>query len=189
MCVLHLRNESALVKSLRTRLILGGLITVLVVGTSACSGGLEEEGEVERPLYPGTRTEFQIALIECAQGKGIDIEAQLSDDGDGYEGLQHSEERPEEVAPLFDLCREEIGYPPPVPSSDEEIRVQFDWRVGEYECLIAAGFDVPEPPSFAAYLEESRGNGDVWNPWYVIEQPIPKAALKACPRDADTWWR
>ena len=172
----------------RARLASSAVPALILVGASACSSGPSNDGEEGRPLFAGTRTEHQVAVFECVRDKGVDVELKKSDDGDGYQMAQHSSESPGDVADLIRDCTAEVGFPPPLPSADEDFKEQFEGRVADYECLVAAGFDIPEPPSFAAYLEEARGGGDLWGPWELL-QPIPAAALETCPRDADSWWR
>lgn len=175
-------------RSWRARLISGYILALVMAGTSACSMGTSESGLDERPQFSGTRTEHQIAVVECVRDAGIEVELLKDEGGDGYGFSKTSDEPFEEVAALLDDCTSEIGFPPPEPVTDEDFQVQFEGRVADYGCLTAAGFDVPEPPSFAAYVEEARGYGELWHPWDLL-QPVPAEALEVCPRDADTWWR
>lgn len=175
-------------RSWRAPLISGYILAAVLAGTSACSTGTSESVVTEPSQFAGTRTEHQIAVFECVQDAGIDVELLKHEDGDGYGMSKKSDEPFEEVAALIDNCTIEIGSPPPEPVTDAELRVQFEGRVVDFECSVAAGFDISEPPSFAAYLEDARGGGDLWGPWELL-QPIPAAALETCPRDADSWWR
>lgn len=163
---------------------------VVLAGVPACSSSptvTEPEEEVQK-VFTGTRREHHVQLHECLVAAGYEMELVEAEDGSGYDLTSEVEYDFDEVFGQIDACNDEIGHPPPPPSTDEELRVEYEYRLEDYECLTAAGYPITDPPSFSAYLESHRTTGIVWNPYEQL-QPVPAAALEACPRDADTWWR
>lgn len=64
-------------------------------------------------------------------------------------------------------CEESIGIPEPRPLAADELRELYALNLETQACLEAEGFELPDPPTLGAFLEDQN----LWVPYInVIEQ-------------------
>ncbi len=134
------------------------------------------------PLYTGPPDEYFPRLAACLQAAGFVAEVV-----EGGQALQYSYGS-EAQRPAFEQakaeCDQEIGVPPP-PSmlSEAEIRERYAFLVEARACLIAAGHDLPEPPSEDAFVESWATHP--WSPFNDLPSMSTEAwasLIEECPQ-------
>jgi hypothetical protein len=138
--------------------------------------------------FYGTVQEFNNARMACMERGGVIVTPGNPDDYPGFSSEGVTLDRWYE---LDALCSAEIGefYVPP--ATEASMTAQYEWEMGQYRCLVKAGFQMEDLMSLDAFLDEWRRVG------YVIwHDPIQLAvdggassveALHACPRTTETW--
>lgn len=118
--------------------------------------GLRHEGDCA--LYAGPPDEYP-RLAACLQAEGF--VAEVVEGGQALEYSYGSEAQRSASAQAKADCDQEIGVPPPPETlSEREIGQRYAFLVEARACFIAAGHDLPEPPSDDATVESW-----VTNPW------------------------
>jgi hypothetical protein len=72
------------------------------------------------------------------------------------------------------------------PATEASVTAEYEWLLGQYRCLVAAGFTMEPAPSLETVLDEWRAKG------YGSFDPVGMAgnygaALAACPRSTEEW--
>lgn len=93
-------------------------------------------------------------------------------------------------------CSEATGAQYPVPPMTERaIRERYGYEVQTRECLVAAGYQISEPPSEDAWVAAFLSSADgLWLPYYEVytQQPVGQAEESSlrerCPDPADRFY-
>ncbi|MDR1431539.1 MAG: hypothetical protein LBI99_05410 [Propionibacteriaceae bacterium] len=93
------------------------------------------------------------------------------------------------VYEVLDACDAEVGefYSPP--ETEESMTELYGWRLGQYRCLEAAGFQLSSPPpSLQSFLDGWRMEGyGSFDPIGLLPDEDYNGALAACPRTTEKW--
>lgn len=159
-------------------------------GPSATSDGGQFSGwEDWAEFWDRANVEYTAAVVQCLRDKGWAVD---HEEGTIQYGIEYSD--PERQQPLFraadsDCGREAVarGYTDPGTRvwDGTTLRFLYDYNVDRYQCLLNAGYDIPTPPSFEAWLDTYQtGQGEIWIPYrYLPRDWLSKqAAESACPQ-------
>lgn len=130
-----------------------------------------------------TQAEAQSILIDCYREQGWEV-SENQPGAPGFEiripegqwdALQEAKMHCERVL-------EERGHAFRV-FTPQDIANFYGYMVDRYECLVAAGFDVPPPPSLEVYLETYHTGQDHWDPYGHVPHHLGREAGAACPQN------
>lgn len=144
--------------------------------------------EVPGKVFRGTLQEYNDARMACVAGYGLTVVPGDPNDlpsfGVSAEGV--GQDRVDEV---LALCDEEVGVLYTPPATEASMTDEYEWLVGQYECLVAAGFPAAEPPPLEVVLDRWRTGGhSTYDPMATLLDQYD-AALAACPRTTAEWPR
>lgn len=150
--------------SLPPRRALAAIAAAIAVAIAGCTSTPGEPSADGSPSPSKPQAEdWQAGMVQCLTDKGWDVTSR-DDGGFGYE-------LSEEQLDPFDQAREEchlsLGYDfePPEYSQDEAAEI-YDAFVTAAECVRDLGYEVPDPPSKQAFVEEMvSGDLPSWNPY------------------------
>lgn len=166
-------------------------LVAIALGMSACAGSpaATPDASVPEPnpsqgpkLYSGPPDQYFAQLADCIRDAGFS--AEVSADGSSMSfDYGTVEQRPAYEAAKA-ACDAEIGLPlPPEPLSEPQIRERYAFLVEARTCLIAQGYDLPEPPTEDVFVETY--GSDPWSPFSdvpVMDQEAWEALTAICPQ-------
>jgi len=121
-------------------------------------------------------------MISCLEEKGIAAEY---NEATGGLDLQFGGVSQEALNQAIVDCRVQDEMPVGPPDEDY-LRDYYTFLVQLHDCLVAAGFPVPELLTMDAYLE----GGGIWHPYDILwaasesgPTPLLQDAKRACPND------
>lgn len=113
-------------------------------------------------LSQGERAQAQ---VDCLAQNGI--AASVVRVGGGFWGVRYDvpPEQVEHADQLLDECSVKVEMSDTAPTSEDE----YEYMVWLVECLRFEGWEVPDPPTFDAWLEGPKNpDGGVWWPYDVV---------------------
>jgi hypothetical protein len=167
------------------------LVVVVMLALAGCASTpgpqRTEEALVIPPVtgetHEGTIDEWSTAMVACLQARGW--EASIPP-GTPPGGLSSGHVPPEQV----DVYREDLDYCLSVEvgewvevRGEADLRARYDALGAQYDCLIAANFDVTEPPTFETFRDGFNSTGTTlgYYPLNQIEGNRGLEAEAACP--------
>lgn len=177
-------------------------VLLAVVWLSGCAasphGGTAPSGSPSPPAsspqakrFEGTANDYAVALAACMTNKNWPATTGSPDDQEGGSSITY-EYIPDDQQSAFDAdqaaCVDELGIWDDGLNTEAGLRSKYDWYVGQGRCLAAAGYPIPDPPSFATAKDAYASTGvfDMDPMKYVPADSYGKA-LAACPRSTETW--
>lgn len=142
-------------------------------------------------LFKGTANDYAVALAACMTNKNWPAQAGSPDDAEGGSSITY-EYVPDDQESAFEAdqteCANELGTWDDGLSTEAGLKSKYDWYVGQGRCLAAAGYPIPDPPSFATAKDayETSGVFDM-DPMRFVPAESYGKALAACPRSTETW--
>lgn len=124
-------------------------------------------------------------VVECVKERtGFEVTAD-PDGSVGYTNEDVPESQYEIVDAAIPECFEELGFITDGVLSDEQKTRMYALQVEARNCLAEQGYDTPEPPSEAVYLD-TYGTPEYWAPWghmgnYQLSSEEMTTLLAACP--------
>jgi hypothetical protein len=132
----------------------------IVVGTltaallTACAG--EQPGE-PASTAPTSQEDFDARMNACMSDKGWEPVK----GADGSFSFETTDEQKDVFLADNTACLEFIGANLEAEKSDDEWRDVHTMLVGVHDCLVAQDLDLPDPPSFQAWMDMDRA----WGPY------------------------
>lgn len=175
-------------------------ITVLLLSGCAASPDGDAAPSVSPPppssappshLFEGTANDYAVALAACMTNKNWPAKAGSPDDVEGGSSITY-EQIPDDQESAFESdqtdCVNELGTWDDGLTTEAGLKSKYDWYVGQGRCLAAAGYPIPDPPSFATAKDayETTGVFDM-DPMRFVPADKYRPALTACPRSTVTW--
>lgn len=122
---------------------------------------------------------YILAMVGCLRDAGWD--AEVVPPGDGIKVNSVTEGQGAAYREAFDVCNQRVG---PAPTArlltEAELRDLYALLLAVRDCLVAAGFEVSEPPSEDAFVESYYLAGS-WDPYRDIVIGWERA-IEACPQ-------
>ena len=150
--------------------------------TRAPSGGLPGK------VFHGTPQEYNDARMACVAGYGLVVVPGDPNDSPSF-GVSSEGVGQDRVDEVLARCDADVGTLHTPPATQATVAEEYDWLVGQYRCLVAAGFAAKEPPSLEEFLEQwGTRNHISYDPLSTLMDQYD-AALAACPRTTESWPR
>ncbi|MFT4216528.1 MAG: hypothetical protein QM619_04995 [Micropruina sp.] len=141
----------------------------------------------QRPIFAGTVSEYNRALVDCLKKAGVNASFEIGPDGRARtEFPAASRTEFEENKKVVDGCRATLPAKPE-PKTDADFRLMYDHFVEQSRCVKNEGYDVPPMPSWQSFLEEIRGNRLDWYLTALVPESVQDEVRKKCV-DAESWW-
>lgn len=161
--------------------------TVAVTSPSP-SGNSSSPGDDDAPqtVFYGTLQEYNDARMACVERYGLVVVPGPPNDSPSF-GVSSEGVGQDRVDEVLLACDAEVGtfYTPP--ATEESVTAQYQWLVGQYRCLVAAGFPAEEPPSLQFVVDQWKTKGHFqYDPMSSLMEQYD-AALAACPRTTQEW--
>ena len=137
--------------------------------------------------YDGTKTGFFTAWARCLQDSGWD--ARFVHDGGVYKITSGAPVAQNDAyIAASDACIDGLGRPWDQPLSEVRAHELYEADLARRDCLIAAGFSVPVPPTFATYYDELKDPSRTpsWSPFDEMSDAQVNSTYVACP-ESDTF--
>lgn len=124
------------------------------------------------------------AMAECMRAEGWNATAHDR----GITIPDVSVDQRDEISASRARCHEQLGIddlPTAADLTDEQVIDQYEALVETKACLEGLGYDIPEPPSPEAFLDQWRSETGPWHPYESLGLlgPTEFAAVEeACPQ-------
>jgi hypothetical protein len=175
------------------------LLTTLLVGCGDSPDPVVHATvDSNRPAFQVAERSRTVAIYNCMLDAGW--QGVLGDEDNPTGGNEigfpavPDEQRPALNAALSqciaDLGPMDTGFDDPT-----VLRETYEWMMGQYDCLVDAGYSMPEPPSWTVFNDTYKSEGAVlWDPIGDAAESRPStqsnslaAAQAACP-NSTAWW-
>jgi hypothetical protein len=142
-------------------------------------------------VFEGTPEEFTLLQRQCLEDKGYTTgDDPLDGVGFTYElkGVDS-----EQLGAAIEQCAAQLGEPKMADLSDAELRVRYEARVEQFQCLTENGLTDGEPPSFEVFVERYNRSGqkELWEPTAgaatLTRSGVPLGPTDVCPRSGESW--
>lgn len=144
--------------ALLTSCVMG--IMPLSSGCATTSAPTQAKPDAIRQQYSGyllKKREWEARFVDCAEGEGL---RPTQDPFGGWQGFAVGN-RPS-VGGLDKECLSRSGDPPSAPPVDKRMISEYYYaELRQYECLLAHGYPVIEPPTVEAFVQGYE-SGPVW---------------------------
>lgn len=166
-------------------LILLVALPITLLG-SACTQAGEQSQEEAIPIttyFQGSPEEYTTLFRSCLEEHGV--ETFDIGDKDGFAVISSESDAYTEADAM---CTEELGEPQMKDLPEDELRVRYEARVEQWECLVDEGFAEGEPISFDVFVEDYNRSSQLrlWEPTEGLEvktiNGVPVGPTDACPR-------
>lgn len=166
-----------------------GALLLAVTLVASCASGEDAPPLItaaEVPAFTGTPLEHSLLTMECLRDKGWDARLGNQEEGPGTFEVDAPPDQEERLFEDLRACRDQVGRFPS--ASDGDIRRIYDWLRGQRRCLMAAGYEIEEPPTFEWFVENYNNPSGGWDPMGDVGfGPDYQRALAACPRSTEEW--
>lgn len=178
-----------------------GLLCFLATSLIGCSGSSDPvhpaDEDSNRPAFQIAERARVMAIYTCMLDAGW--QGVLSDEENPAGGNEIGFPVPDEQRPalnaalsqcIADLGPADTGLDDPV-----VLRETYEWLMGQYGCLIDAGYLIPEPPSWTVFEDTYETQGAVlWDPIGDAAESRPSTQLNSvaeaqamCPSSTAQW--
>ena len=159
------------------------LLALLLLSCSSGGGG-PTTTVVE--YWAGTKSERTQAIGACLEEKGWSFEYVRDATGELAMSLPADIDT-DAFHRDVEEC-EKAGAPIKWPETQEEYRTWFEHWIERYRCMVDAGFDLEDAPSFDSWYEAMLAEEGYDVP-YLLKNPNDLiSAVRACPADPEAFW-
>ncbi|TFD49591.1 hypothetical protein E3T55_10960 [Cryobacterium frigoriphilum] len=149
-----------------------GLATILTLA-AVCLVGCTSHSDTSKPR-PSSQAEGNERMVQCLSDRGWD--AVLSSDG-GIESSFPSEQE-EVYSADVDDCFDVTGVNQVRTLNTDEFKKGYDLMSSSLECLRATGLDLPDAPSYQAFVDSNAG----YTPYRDLPDELYDELIEACPQ-------
>lgn len=172
----------------------------LIVATMLLVGCQNEDSATPPPsdttkVFDGTPVEWTLLFRACLEEAGFVTADSPDGDKTGFvvstDGITN-----EQRVEVRNSCQAEIGMPQMAGLGEGELRIRYDARVAQFQCLADLGLVNEAPVSFEKFVDDYNRSGqrDLWEPTVVdgVGLSMEKdgrfyGGTQLCPRDSSVW--
>ncbi|MEY2848004.1 MAG: hypothetical protein RI885_669 [Actinomycetota bacterium] len=158
---------------------ISGAMTIVIL--AGCSGSPQPLPQpTSSPKSFGVQQADYVA--DCLEGQGWEV----TRTADGAFEVTYSVDQEAQYQAQRTQCysdsEEKLGTQPKL--TESAVSALYDQQVSTSDCLEALGFDIPDPPTKQAWVEQvlqSSGSSDTWYPYNYLEAEDQVSASQKCP--------
>lgn len=164
-------------------------LSVSLLLVAGCTSTVVDTADPIVDYWSGTRSERTEAIAACLEAKGWTVELIQNADGSSAisaPGVSRANS-PDFYRDAGD-CDVEL---PPIkwPETEAEYREYYERWIGRYDCMVDAGFDLDEAPSFDTWYEVMLSGEGYSDATYLLRDSEQWfSAVQACPADPEAFW-
>jgi hypothetical protein len=162
------------------------------VGVHASSSGKPTASSEAVRVFTGTPDEWAAEVRGCLEQHGVATEATPNEPGafsyDPPPGMTV-----QQTQAIGEECQKSVGQPSFSNMSEDQLKVAYQARVDQWNCLVKAGLASGPVQSFDVFLSdyERSGRKTLWEPTNglqaVVNNGVRQGPSDVCPRVGTTW--